>query len=106
MDDDVLKEERRSGRKVGGLFVAISVALFVILALVRTPPEGILYGATCFMGAIACYMLIAGLYLLVAGGGGGKYCGRCGKEVASSSRAGQKCPNCGALWWDERTVYH
>lgn len=35
----------------------------------------------------------------------GKSCGRCGKAVPLSSRAGQKCPFCGAYWSYERSIY-
>jgi ssDNA-binding Zn-finger/Zn-ribbon topoisomerase 1 len=32
---------------------------------------------------------------------GEKNCGRCGRVVSSSSRAGQNCPYCGAYWGAE-----
>jgi len=35
----------------------------------------------------------------------GKFCGGCGKAVPLSSRAGQRCPFCGAYWSYERTTY-
>jgi len=35
----------------------------------------------------------------------GKFCGRCGKAVPLSSRAGQNCPFCHAYWSYERTIY-
>ena len=33
-----------------------------------------------------------------------KQCGRCGKQVPLSARAGQRCPHCGARWSAERTI--
>jgi hypothetical protein len=34
----------------------------------------------------------------------GKFCGRCGKAVPLSARAGQTCPFCGAYWSYERAI--
>jgi len=30
-----------------------------------------------------------------------KYCGKCGKQVSSSAKVGDKCPYCGAVWGSE-----
>jgi len=42
----------------------------------------------------------SGSYRLV-----GKTCGKCGKPVSMSSKIGDTCPHCGAVWGVERSTY-
>ncbi len=61
------------------------------------------------VGIVIVFLLI--FYVIIKCGGIigsltlSKHCSACGKIVSNSSRAGQRCPHCGAYWSTELRRY-